>query len=107
MLIYLVLFNDNEMAQEILSTDDPREHKALGRKVSNFDQAIWNDKCQSLVKQGNLAKVGERYVVCNILIHIQTEVWHNNTHANRRRYITRGVSKCMYTYACQSELILT
>lgn len=64
----LVLFSDQEMAQEILATDDPRQHKALGRKVRNFEKAVWDKNCQILVKKGNLAKVGKhkRTYICTI-----------------------------------------
>lgn len=53
----LVLFKDEEMAEEILKSEEPREQKAMGRKVRNFDQDVWTKNCQEIVKQGNLAKV--------------------------------------------------
>ena len=52
-----VLFGDDAMATDILKTDDPKEQKGLGRKVSNFDPAKWNEECKTIVKTGNLAKV--------------------------------------------------
>ena len=52
-----VLFGDEAMATKILKSADPKEHKALGRKVSNFDQDKWNEECRKIVKAGNLAKV--------------------------------------------------
>ena len=52
-----VLFGDEAMAAKILKSGDPKEHKALGRKVSNFDQDKWNEECRKIVKAGNLAKV--------------------------------------------------
>ena len=53
-----VLFGDEAMATKILKSDDPKEQKALGRKVSNFDQDKWKEECRKIVKAGNLAKVG-------------------------------------------------
>ena len=53
-----VLFKDEKIAKDILATDSPREHKALGRKVHNFDDAVWKENCVAIVKRGNLAKVG-------------------------------------------------
>ena len=52
-----VLFGDEAMATKILKSGDPKEHKALGRKVSNFDQDKWKEECRKIVKTGNLAKV--------------------------------------------------
>lgn len=31
----------------MLETTDPKEHKALGRKVKNFDDKIWNESKSS------------------------------------------------------------
>ena len=45
------------MAAKIMATDDPREQKALGRKVSNFNDDIWKKNCRKIVKKGNVAKV--------------------------------------------------
>lgn len=36
-----MLFGDVEIAQKIIETDDPAEHKRLGRLVRNFSEAIW------------------------------------------------------------------
>ena len=52
-----VLFGDEAMAAEILKSNDPKKHKAFGRKVSNFDQDKWTDECRKIVKAGNIAKV--------------------------------------------------
>ena len=38
------LFGDEEIRTEILSISDPRTCKALGRKVKNFDKAVWDKK---------------------------------------------------------------
>ena len=52
-----VLFRDVAIAAEILKSSVPKEHKALGRKVSNFDPKTWNTECRKIVKAGNMAKV--------------------------------------------------
>lgn len=50
------LFGDEATRARILATDSPREHKALGRTVANFDRATWQDACLDIVVRGNLAK---------------------------------------------------
>ncbi len=50
------LFNDEETLQKVLKCDTPREAKALGRNVRNFDSKIWKPHCSQIVIQGNLAK---------------------------------------------------
>jgi ribA/ribD-fused uncharacterized protein len=51
-----VLFDDAEMAVQILEADHPRTHKALGRKVKNFDNVVWERERKRIVKDGNRAK---------------------------------------------------
>ena len=45
------------MAAKIMASDHPRDQKALGRKVSNFNEETWKENCRDIVKRGNLAKV--------------------------------------------------
>ena len=51
-----VLFGDADVAAEIMAADHPRTHKALGRKVKNFDGAVWERERMRIVKDGNRAK---------------------------------------------------
>jgi ribA/ribD-fused uncharacterized protein len=37
-------FKDEEMYEKIMSTSDPREQKAAGRRVKNFNQKVWDNK---------------------------------------------------------------
>jgi len=53
-----VVSGDYETAELILDTDHPRDQKALGRNVKNFNQDAWSEVSQQVVRQGNLAKVG-------------------------------------------------
>ncbi len=50
------LFADEATRAKILATTSPREHKALGRTVQGFEQALWEARCLEIVVQGNLAK---------------------------------------------------
>ncbi|KAJ3522890.1 hypothetical protein NMY22_g11690 [Coprinellus aureogranulatus] len=56
-----LLFSDDEVAKEILaiegvSSGDMATVKALGRKVSNFDNDTWNANRDNIVLEGNLHK---------------------------------------------------
>jgi ribA/ribD-fused uncharacterized protein len=53
------LFGDEETLAEILVAPDPKTAKALGRKVRDFDEAIWKQNARRLVTEGNLAKFGQ------------------------------------------------
>lgn len=37
----------------MIATTDPKIHKALGRKVSNYNQALWNENKSRIVEEGN------------------------------------------------------
>ena len=62
-----VLFGDGAVADKILKSSDPKEQKALGRKVSNFDPDTWNKESLKIVKDGSRAKVwlknGYHYII--------------------------------------------
>jgi len=47
-----MLFGDHKTASEVLSEKEPRNHKALGRKVENFNAKIWDQEKYELVKKG-------------------------------------------------------
>ncbi|MCI8408617.1 MAG: NADAR family protein [Lachnospiraceae bacterium] len=50
------LFGDEEIHQQILQCSDPKQIKALGRKVRNFDEEVWNEVKYSIVLNGNYRK---------------------------------------------------
>ena len=52
------LFKDIEIFTKILDATDPKEIKALGREVKNFDPKIWNLHKFEVVVKGNLGKFG-------------------------------------------------
>ena len=53
------LFHDNDTLGLILRAEDPREAKALGRQVKNFNTALWNKHCRIIVEQGNYLKFSQ------------------------------------------------
>lgn len=50
------LFGDVRMAKLIASSTDPREVKAMGRKVKNFSADLWDQYKYQIVVEGNIAK---------------------------------------------------
>lgn len=54
-----MVFNDDEMMDKIMETDNPKTQKALGRKVKNFDADEWNNVCREIVYRGNLLKFSQ------------------------------------------------
>lgn len=50
------LFGDIETREAILNTSDPRKCKSLGRKVKNFDKAVWDKNKRRIVERGNTEK---------------------------------------------------
>ncbi|XP_046361669.1 N-glycosidase Npun_R5314-like [Haliotis rufescens] len=54
-----VLFDDKEIATEVLKSEDPKEQKSLGRKVKNWDDEKWNKNCHRIVEEANEAKFGQ------------------------------------------------
>lgn len=50
------LFNDAETFEKIMQTDDPALQKALGARVSPFDQETWAHWRYHIVYAGNRAK---------------------------------------------------
>ena len=50
------LFGDDSALSAMLATDDPREHKRLGRQVHHFNHDYWLHERDYIASQGNLAK---------------------------------------------------
>jgi ribA/ribD-fused uncharacterized protein len=53
------IFGDKDIEQQIMRTLDPRELKALGRKVSNYDEDTWVAKRNKVMFDGCLAKFSQ------------------------------------------------
>ena len=51
-----MLFGDAGVAAEVMAAAHPREHKALGRKVKKFDDAVWKREREAIVLAGNRLK---------------------------------------------------
>ena len=57
------LFNDLETEEKILKTKNPREQKALGRQVKNFDPIVWEKHAYDIVVKGNFYKFSQRDIL--------------------------------------------
>lgn len=53
------MFGDDEMLQKIMEATHPKEMKAYGRAVRDFDKDAWDAACYEIVKNGNLAKFSQ------------------------------------------------
>lgn len=62
------VFKDEAVLAEILASKDPKEVKAMGRKITPFDPAIWDLYKYDIVKQGNLLKFGQHEAMSNFLL---------------------------------------
>lgn len=51
-----VLFDDSDIASEILNTDDVVLIKEFGRKVSNYNDTVWNGMRQVIIYKGLIEK---------------------------------------------------
>lgn len=53
------LFRDYETLDEILKGSSPKKIKALGRRVRNFNEDVWNECKYNIVLKGNIAKFSQ------------------------------------------------
>src|SRR5690242_18213405 len=53
------LFGDTEAEAAIMAVSNPREQKALGRKVKGFDGERWMAAAEEIVYRANLAKFSQ------------------------------------------------
>lgn len=64
-------FSDNEIANKILETLHPRDVKALGRLVKNYDDKLWSKVRFDIVTQGNILKFSQNQDLMDDLIKYQ------------------------------------
>ena len=63
------LFEGNEeILQQIMMETNPALIKALGRKVKNFDEHIWNSVRYDIVVRGNYAKFSQNPQIKKLLL---------------------------------------
>lgn len=62
------LFEDDGIEAQIMQTAEPKDMKALGKKVRNFDQAIWDKAKYSIVLNGNYYKFAQNKEMRDFLL---------------------------------------
>lgn len=54
-----LLFHDSSVFEQVIQSSKPGDAKALGRKVKNFNDELWNEHRYAIVVQGNIHKFGQ------------------------------------------------
>jgi len=54
-----ILFGDKQIAEEILSDENPAKVKSLGRKVNGFSPELWDKKKFEIVVKGSFLKFSQ------------------------------------------------
>jgi ribA/ribD-fused uncharacterized protein len=52
-------FGDEEVVEQVMLSQEPKEQKKLGRIVKNYDDNEWLKVCDDIVYKGNLAKFSQ------------------------------------------------
>ncbi|QES90700.1 NADAR family protein [Rhizosphaericola mali] len=68
------LFGDLETQKRILAAHSPKEMKALGRLVKNFDADLWNNHKYDIVKQGNFLIFSQNKEMGDFLLNTNQKV---------------------------------
>ena len=63
-----LLFDDQDIASKIMATGNPKVQKALGRRVRNFDQQVWQNVATDVVYKGNYAKFTQNRQLLEVLL---------------------------------------
>lgn len=59
MYIKAIVFGDNETAEKILKTKDPKKAKELGRQVKGYDDEVWQQMRYNVMVEANKAKYSQ------------------------------------------------
>lgn len=63
-----ILFNDTTIAQAIMLTNNPKEQKALGRMVADYNEAIWVAVRVDIMVVGLTEKFLQNRSMCDALL---------------------------------------
>jgi ribA/ribD-fused uncharacterized protein len=62
------LFRDEGIIPSILHAETPKEAKAMGRKISGFNDAVWLEHRVAIVTQGNYGKFSQNAALQRFLL---------------------------------------
>lgn len=62
------LFGDTKTLELIMNSTIPKEQKALGRGVANFNPEVWGTNCKRFVKEATIAKFSQNPKLLKILM---------------------------------------
>lgn len=68
------LFKDDGIFEKILKAENPKEVKALGRLVKNYNEEMWVEHRFEIVVQGNLAKFSQNLDLKQFLLNTSDSV---------------------------------
>ncbi len=68
------LFGDEAAAKAIASAGSPKQAKAIGREVRNFDAERWDAAKRSIVTKGNIAKFSQHADLGRFLLNTGSKV---------------------------------
>ncbi|MBW5382979.1 NADAR family protein [Brachyspira pilosicoli] len=69
-----LLFDDKDIANEILNNNQPKAIKELGRKVKNFNDELWDKMKYKIVFTGNYYKFSQNADLRNFLLNTKNKV---------------------------------
>jgi ribA/ribD-fused uncharacterized protein len=69
-----VFFHDMEIAKKIVETPDPRENKALGRKIRGFDSERWMIASYPIMVAVNYAKYSQNVRLKALLLETEDKI---------------------------------
>lgn len=69
-----LLFEDKDIYEKIMQSNSPKEYKALGRKIKNFNEDIWNKYKRNIVFKANLAKFTQNEKLKNKLLSTKNKI---------------------------------
>ena len=65
-----LLFGDVSVARMIMSATSPKEQKALGREVQNFDQTKWSKESDKIVTEINYCKFSQNPALKKLMLSV-------------------------------------
>ena len=63
-----LLFRDFKMAQKIMATTDPNQHRLLGRNIQGFRDDVWDQNKQAIVQAITDLKFSQNEKLANLLL---------------------------------------